>query len=132
MRPLLLNYVIEPARCRLTNWLFVESARHGPKAKQQWPVGHTDGQTLAKRYDYLAKAHDHGFLPNGIGIAIDLHICWSGSGNTQPGYFDNWHEMLVEQVRLLEASTRKDSYKRFKETLEIDVQRGTARAFPSH
>ncbi len=56
-------------------------------------------------------------LPNGIGIAIDLHTYWSGAGNTQVGFFDNWHQMLKEQLRLMESSNRKEGPRKYKEDL---------------
>jgi hypothetical protein len=99
------------------------------KNMKQCGPGFVTGKILDKRYSQLAKFCDDGFLPNGIGIAIDLQLFWSGGGNSQLGSFDAWHEMLSEQVRLLEASTRKDSYKCYRETLEGDVRKGTARAF---
>ena len=45
------------------------------------------------------------------------------------GFFDTWYEMLNEQVRMFENITRKESYKLYRETLEQDVNKGTARAF---
>ena len=76
----------------------------------------------------MADLHDKKLLPNGIGIAIDLHSYWTGAGNTQVGYFDNWHQMLSEQIGVLEVSHKKEGGKRYREELAEDVNKGTARA----
>ena len=52
-----------------------------------------------------------------------------GAGNTQAGYFDNWHQMLSEQIGVLESSSRKEGARKYKEELADDVSKGTARAF---
>ena len=99
------------------------------KSRKCGAPGFVKALLLAKRYTQFAKLYDEGVLPNGIGIAIDLHLFWSGGGNCHPGFFDTWYEMLNEKVRMFEKSTRKEAYKLYRETLEQYVNKGTARAF---
>ena len=99
------------------------------KSRKCGAPGFVKSLLLARRYTQFAKLYDEGVLPNGISIAVDLQLFWSGGGNCQPGFSDTWYEMLNEQVRMFETSTRKESYKLYRDNIEQDVNKGNARAF---
>ena len=86
-----------------------ENLRGKSQKQNKWCPGFVKAHMLANRYSQLAKLYDEGVLPNVIGIAIELQLFWSGGGNSQPDFFDAWYEMLNEQVRMLEVSSRKES-----------------------
>ena len=85
MKPLLQNAATGPA-LSAHKWALRRICEARAKSRKCGAPGFVKALLLAKRYTQFAKLYDEGVLPNGIVIAIDLQLFWSGGGNCHPGF----------------------------------------------
>ena len=89
------------------NWAYRRICEARADAKRQGPRRVVSSHLLAKRYSHLADCFDKNLLPNGIGIAIDLHAYWTGRETPNLDISTNGIRCSMSKLGLLSPAAGK-------------------------